>query len=559
MSIEDIDYLKKNSTRQRYLFLVNSSERDRSINPTPSKYVVDFTMPFKNVVGLEIVDSSIPRTMYNVDIYNNSIVFLIYDPIKFTAIEAANIMSMFITVNVEPGDYTIETLLIAINNVLNMQLNGNTVFIKAVSLSNPPEIKNTIKFHCPYPFILDMSKSTMSQTLGFDLYTSPLSESAKPIYNQRYIGLNYPANYQLYGSVNISPGNPNVTYYTYNTFTGPSGVVRKQSIAIPYKLAQSFQVTTHGYLRNIQAAISNTTGIIASTNIVKWELWTNDPINNKPANFTGTSNIIDTNYIDGGYSESSYIATNVFMKEGTYWIIFNSNDPTLQLYYNDVANVANTTLLVSQDNGASWYNLDDSINQIYFQASIIVTMQEDYNIVTAPGIYNLMGERYIILRCPEIEQNKYRYLAYTKHFMGLAKFNLDTIGYNNTIIDYNDTNKKDFHPIGKLTKLSLTFETSDGNIYDFKGVNHSLTFAIYYYEPFRKEEFVNSILNPNYKPNFVEYMRDQEAQEEESDDQEFDYDIDNINNYKKMENRYSQDEIERKDIMAKLQNYDSDE
>jgi len=535
MSIEDIDYLKKNSIRQRYLFLVNSSDRDRSINPTPSQYVVNFTMPFKNVVGLEVVDSSIPRTMYNIDVYNNSIVFLIYDPVKFTASTASNNTSMFVTVNVEPGDYTIETLLIAINNVLSMEVNGNTIPITAVSLSNPPEIKNTIKFHCPYPFILDMSKSTISQSIGFDLYTNPASESIKPIYNQYYIALNYPNNYKLYGSVNISPGNPNVTYYTYNVFTGPTGVVRKQSIALPNRLAQSFQVTTHGYLTNIQAALSNTTGIIANTNIAIWELWTNDPINNKPANFTGTTNVIETTYIDGGYSQSSHIATNVFLKEGTYWLVFKSNDPTLQLYYNDVTNVANTTFILSQDNGSTgstWYNLDDTVNQIYFQASIIVTMQEDYNIVIAPGIYNLIGERYIILRCPEIEQNKYRYLAYTKHFMGLAKFNLDTIGYNNTIIDYNDTNKKDFHPIGKLTKLSLSFETSTGNIYDFKGVNHSLTFAIYYYEPSRKQEFVNSILNPNYKPNFAEYMRDQEAQEEESDDQEFDYDEDNINNYK---------------------------
>lgn len=542
MPIEDVDFLKSNSIKQRYLFLVDSSDRDRLIYPNPSEYVIEFTIPFYNVVGLEVIDSAIPRTMYNIDIYNNSLVFCIYDP--------AVTLREFKTVYIDPGDYTIQTLIIAINSVLNM----NNKSITVESLSNPPEIKNKLKFHSSYPFIFDMAKSTIAESIGFDLYTST-TENTLPIYDQRYIR----GDNQIYKSVNIPPNEPNVNYYTYEVFIGPRGVVRKQNIGIHNRIAQSFTLTTRGYLRDVQAALSNSLNLITTSNVVRWELWSHDAINNKPLEYLNTFNVIETSYIDGGYSDSaSYI--NKELSEGIYWIILSSTEATVELYYNDVslATVATNIMLISNDSGLSWNSIDDTINKIYFQASIIITIQEDYNIIVAPGIYNLLGEKYITLRCPEIEQNSYRYLAYSKYFMGLAKFKLDTVGYNNQIIDFNDTNKREFHPIGKLNRLTFRFETSKGQRYDFKGVNHTITYAVYYYEPIQKEKFENSILNPNYKGNFINYMYHQKEQEEDSDDQEYDYDRDNIENYKAMESRYNPDEIDRIDQEIRYKLFTSD-
>ena len=45
--------------------------------PDPNNYVVEFSTPFKNIIGMEIIDASIPRTMYNVDTDNNSIYYYI--------------------------------------------------------------------------------------------------------------------------------------------------------------------------------------------------------------------------------------------------------------------------------------------------------------------------------------------------------------------------------------------------------------------------------------------------------------------------------------------------
>ena len=77
MSIEDIKYLKANSIKQTYTFLIDSNERDRNIYSNPNNYVIEFSAPFRNIIAMEIIDASIPRTMYNVDIENNSIYYYI--------------------------------------------------------------------------------------------------------------------------------------------------------------------------------------------------------------------------------------------------------------------------------------------------------------------------------------------------------------------------------------------------------------------------------------------------------------------------------------------------
>jgi len=81
MSIEDINYLKENSVKQTIVILIDSKNRDFELYPDPSNYVVNFNVPFKNVIGFDIIDTSIPRTMYSIDKYNNGLYYYIHtDP-----------------------------------------------------------------------------------------------------------------------------------------------------------------------------------------------------------------------------------------------------------------------------------------------------------------------------------------------------------------------------------------------------------------------------------------------------------------------------------------------
>ena len=578
MPIEDVDYLRQHSIKQSYMFLVDSADRDKAIYPTPSEYSISFTTPFQSVVGFEVLDASIPRTMYNIGggdpLYptNNTIAFYVHDD---TVDIRSVATSRYIVAAVEPGDYTIQTLVAAVNSsqVLQMHVNNDQTKplarITIETVSNPPDVKNLLRFRCSYPFVIDMKQSAMSEALGFDTYTDASTEAKKAPTQQRYTtflpttsgGAGVVANPQLYHSVDIPP---TVGLGAENTvFDGPRGVVRRLPLSSLNSVAQSFIMTTKGYLTGVAVALTTASGIVEGS--AEWELREN-AIDSRNVNHPGaritlsnTRGILDTNYIDGGLTvttATSPAETPIFatLLPGIYWIVVTSLQPngTMSMYYNDVPisnNTLATTMMVSTNGGGTYNGMDDIQDGIQFNASMRVTTRDNYHVLTAPGIYSLVGERYTVLRCKEIEENSYRSLAYSKHCLGLAKFRLGVVGYSENRLDFSKVPTREFHPIGKLSRLSFRFETSTGLLYDFKGVNHTITFAIHYFEPVQKAAFTRSILNPNYTGEFMKDM-DNEL-EDDSDDQEYDYSQDNITtSYKAREARHLPDQIQQLDLEA---------
>jgi hypothetical protein len=380
MSIEDINYLKQNSIKQSYTFLVDSKARDKKVYPNPSEYAVDFTTPFKNVVGIEVVDVSIPKTMYNID-YNNNKIFFSFGTEVNVLKDNAGVeyydKSQFAVLELSPGDYVTKSFI----DKMRVTFLAQTTDITVSGVDTPPDLTNLIVFSASRPFILDMHQSTMSETIGFDLFTnSDAKYSAK---------------------------------YTYK------------------------------------------------------------PYNNK-----------------------------------------------------------------------------DGFEKLYHSVEVAPGIHRIY----APGMMYLLGNKYIVLRCKEIEEHMYRSLSYSKYHLGLAKMRLNNYGYNDEKTSFLKVPIREFHPIGKLSRLTLRFEVDNGELYDFKGVNHNLVFAIFYYEPKQDSKLMGSILNPDYEPNFEKYLYKQEEQEGESDDDiddTNDFSRDNIDIYKKRELEYSKQGIQNKnDIIA---------
>lgn len=73
MPIDDIDYLLNNSEEENIIMMIDSRKRDKIINPTPGEFEVVFDEPIRNVCGVEVLDTSIPRTMFMTDSHNNTI------------------------------------------------------------------------------------------------------------------------------------------------------------------------------------------------------------------------------------------------------------------------------------------------------------------------------------------------------------------------------------------------------------------------------------------------------------------------------------------------------
>lgn len=375
MSIEDINYLKNNSIKQSYTFLVDSGSRDRRVYPFPAEYAIDFTEPFRNVVGMEVIDVSIPKTMYNIDINNNKLFYYVFAEDEDTDVRIITNTngaqrydeSMFNMLEIPPGDYITSTFLASIRSI--MFNSGIDLDINAVDI--PPELTNKIVFRSTRPFVLDMHRSTMSEFLGFDLHTS----------------------------------DKDVNKYTFKDYNRMEGF------------------------------------------------------------------------------------------EKIYHSIFNEN----------------------------------GLHQVF-----------------APGMMYIIGNKYLLLKCPEIEQHLYRSLAYSKYSMGLAKIRVNSYGFNDEKTLMLKVPLREFHPIGKLSKITLRFETLQGELYDFKGVNHNLVFAIYYYEPKQENIISKSILNPEYNHDFGKYLYKQEEQEGESDEDEEDFSRDNIELFKRRELQYNVESVANK-------------
>jgi hypothetical protein len=73
MSIEDIQYLYDNSVKDNFIFYCDSALRDRDFFPKPNNYSLKFDQPFKFVTGVDVLDASIPSTMYNIETDGNSV------------------------------------------------------------------------------------------------------------------------------------------------------------------------------------------------------------------------------------------------------------------------------------------------------------------------------------------------------------------------------------------------------------------------------------------------------------------------------------------------------
>ena len=143
--------------------------------------------------------------------------------------------------------------------------------------------------------------------------------------------------------------------------------------------------------------------------------------------------------------------------------------------------------------------------------------------ITAPGIYSLIGERYCMLRCPEIEQHMFRSRSYEKYTVGLAKFKLAVMGYDDSRFDFASLPPREFHPIGKLSQLTFRFERPDGTLYNFRSINHTVTFVVRYYEPIQEITLEDNSLVPRYNPNYFQYLQ-QKADDTESESDQSDED-----------------------------------
>lgn len=766
MSIEDVNYMKENSIKQAYTFIIDSAERERGLYPNPNNYVVNFSTPFKNIIGMEIIDASIPRAMYTIDVDNNELYYYVgaetgdnlietgmledntanlmlqnwnftsnISSISSNISSASNIINGYLTYNTTNNIIEIssisgiiyETITITTNSnitdilkiINSSNIINNSNVINNSNLFNTSNIYNTSKISSTSNIsrtssnistgsVVLTASNILTTTNTFNITNiTNISRSSNISYldlsGDRYAILNNSINlYNIYNNANNIGGS--TEGITLNLCCQPiiSGSGSVYNI-INFSYNHTYSIDADGDLifRNISVDVSKATSGYTLTFTIgeRIESVFNIPINNyiniywsifKTTWYIGIFDIAGTQLAYKEFYDCEKIYNVFFTKkyvgrryDGSGWGNNLLRFKDIRIYNVPMKNAttqAAAAAAAANIHPTIWYKMDEVVNNeivnkgssptigykdifkrlvikggdytfktfiskydelrsnndmellfketttppeltnlidIYSKAPIIVDMKrstlaenlgfdlyppaipsainEDryiskpytttdsvlakmfysrtnatYNfdvssenkyIITSPGIVYFIGNKYIIMRCPEIEEHLYRSLSYSKNTLGLAKFRVDSVGINSEKLTITKIPVREFHPIGKLSRMTLRFETNKGALYDFKGLNHNIIFAIFYYEPTQKNIPKNSILNPEYKMNYLDYLYKQEEIEGDSDDDDDggdggrdggdgsgdggeDFSRDNIEDYKIKENLYSKRGVE---------------
>jgi hypothetical protein len=454
--MEDVQYLKNHAEIDSFLFVVDSRRRDIRFFPTPSKYDVHFQAPFRNVCGFDLVDCMIPRTERAIEINHN---------IFWYAFDGESMQS----VTVPPGDYTLPLLA----QTMNALLQNTDLFVEAVS--QPSELTDKLKIYANRPFSLFMGEETsMRHVLGFgdpiragyEMYYDASSTLAK-------MGVSTEYELRTFKSVSTAT---NVDAWAY---LGPFPVLDYEILTSTRRVKQRFVAAYGGTVSSLRVHCT---------------------IHTNPASFLHVSIVSSTDQTDvfavttlspalDREDPVDVAATQVtsikpLVATHSYDIIFSMDTPdALVFLYRASHNVAIAEKLrtgeisFSDNDGVTWTEIPQFTDDICASLGVRANAYQ----IISPGVVDLTGERYVLIRCDEIEQQLFRDRSTERVGTGLGLVKLGGFGYRENRFDFVRFSPREFHPIGKLTKLTFRLEKSDGTPYECHGVDHTLTIVLKYY------------------------------------------------------------------------------
>lgn len=409
--MDDVSYMRSRTVQESYMFMVDSRTRDRAAHPDPSEYTIEFSAPFRNVCSFSLVDVTIPRTQYSVDVGSNTLRYkLSGDPETFQA-------------TVPPGDYTLPQLC----DVLNRTLYGG---LTVEPESTPYDLTNTVRiFRTIGGFTLFMGESGLRTALGFPPGTVEVTETMLQ---------SATAHTGPYVETQTLPVSPTQSVRQH-VQAQASGTVQRVVVSCPE--SQSLTLRLLVEVRSVGGAVM-ARGSIA-------------PMRTQEA-------VLDT-------------TPNDALVEGqTYVVVVSANEPASVF----VAIGTNVGALESGDS-TTWTPAAEGL-----KLCCEVTVGSPVYQATSPGLVDLTGEKVVLIRCPEIESVMFRERFSEKNYhTGLGYVKMGGLGFREHRSDYYiPFPPRTFHPISKMSKLTIRLENPDGSLYQTRGVDHVLLMNIVYWK-----------------------------------------------------------------------------
>jgi hypothetical protein len=454
--------------------MINSASRDMTAYPDASNYTIDFSSaPFKLVVGVFLLSASIPRSGYVVDGGKNVLRFAVGNP----PYEAANVR----TANVTPGDYNLPQLCDQLSEGL-----GRTG-ITVMPATNPAEISNKMAFFSPEPFSLVLDHDTLGGKMGFGRSV-----------NQADIAAGYYSGTDAWKERNFIDSNVYVSSAVASNaigyaFVGPRPFADSIPLYAANVLSQRFTVLTSGFAANLTLSVPPLAVDTTFLATVK----------------SPTGNVLST-----GYAKANAADTTVFVpfdvRVAPMELLSQKSASTIEIAVSADCSVYVNPPNVPLDAANSISRGTSKISDSLSVCATLAVYKAGYR-VYSPGVVDLTGDRFLTVRCPEIES----YLVHSERMSsaaihpGIGLLSLGTYGYSESQLDfYNYKPRTLSTPIGRLTKLTITLESQDGSEYPTRGCDHTLLLNVRYLVPKKvahRPGEVGSILSPGYTSDVWKY------------------------------------------------------
>ena len=536
----------KNSVKENVAFFIDSSTRNRLYYPYPSEFVVVLEEPIRNLYGVDILDASIPNTQYNIDVSCNHIRFIMLDSEKSKAILQAR---EGLATDEEYDKADVNTLQSA------FFILGWTTPVRAWKAD---DIRCTINVlvayqeDWPFPnfpiglqFTSQDSKSEVGQEIentyyyfllrlkfnDFPIPLFPIADSEAANHDSELV-LQFNSAYYISNSVpldaasNVS-GNDIIRETNLRLIREGRGVVVFPSAQSGYydiysykqaEISANVYQSIIGTYPNIKLAfsyVSAEVGVGQYSSLSAVKVGVQSALNkaNIPVNIEQ-------------YSKSTGVQSRFTLTSADRFIMCRTSLRTIIGFDILPESHMNRITFSKREQDAVLFGNEQAPDYASVVQSAL-SAKSNASSISSPGVATLLGERYIKLRIPELEQYMPGVGKIGQFSTGIGVFKL--VGIDSVAqlrFDYVSLQKKPIHPIARVSRLTFRFETVDGSLYDFKGINTQLLINLKYYAPVPMEgqdNLINmkSVLNPDYNPDMLDYVARSTAFAKEMEDGEF--------------------------------------
>ena len=508
----DVDFLKAHSEKQRHTIFIDSSMRNKAMWPTPAEFSLDFETPLNYVVNVNILDASIPASTYSVDSHNNTLCILhrssgsaLVSPDAFTAgfldIYRAHRFVRSVFEDETPGA---EVINVANNrDVTGVRLRLYTRNSPDPALQEAGDVASLRQTTSTLESIIVIAPGTTPWVPALDAATaSAPPDPANFVAPDRVLLLLPDGRNAVFDPTPIWPANEpqavsrTAVYHIAERDAVLSIVRTVAGFSADTRVACEHEVTFHNIA--VEPGEYDIKGLVEALNY-------HSPYLKQDATRRLYSVSSGSKQHPNSQSASFLRYSKQLQLDFTVPAILDMRKSTI----GEVLGFAQPTASVNRVGyERATCNPD---NAYLFQAIKPHSMANTYSAL-APGVVNLTTSRFVVMRCPEIE-DRFPALATGNISTGIGIFKLYDQTISHLRFDFVNFVKMDFHPIGKLQRLHFRFERPSGTLYDFKGVDFHVLVSFEFLQPTKARTTADYVspLNPSYDPDVLKYIVNRDA------------------------------------------------